>query len=187
MSRGLDDDRGDTRADGWSRAPSRDLGTRDPDHRSWSLPDGRFSLPASLDRQSVCAAAGRGQPTAACHERIRKEPSCRLREIERAHKAQRHLDNPRASRRHRVGPQRTTFEVPVARQDWRGWHTPLPEGLGGSVQRGASASPPHDAAGRHRLQAESVTECRQPCWRMRHCSNSRGSGMKTTCLGRPTG
>ena len=53
MSRGLDDDRGDARADAWSRAPSREPDTRDPDHRSWSLPDGRFSLPSGMDRQSV--------------------------------------------------------------------------------------------------------------------------------------
>jgi hypothetical protein len=53
MSRGLDDDRGDTRADGWSRAPWREPDTRDPDCRSWSLPDGRFSLPSGVDRQSV--------------------------------------------------------------------------------------------------------------------------------------
>jgi hypothetical protein len=49
----LDDDRGDARADGWSRAPSREFDTRDPDHRSWSLPDGRFSLPSGVDRQPV--------------------------------------------------------------------------------------------------------------------------------------
>jgi hypothetical protein len=53
MSRGLDDDRGDARTDGWSRAPSREPDTRDPDQRSWSLPDGRFSLPSGMDRQSV--------------------------------------------------------------------------------------------------------------------------------------
>jgi hypothetical protein len=49
----LDDDGGDARADAWSRAPSREPDTRDPDHRSWSLPDGRFSLPSGMDRQSV--------------------------------------------------------------------------------------------------------------------------------------
>jgi hypothetical protein len=50
----LDDDRGDARTDAWSRAPSREPDTRDPDQRSWSLPDGRFSLPSGMDRQSVC-------------------------------------------------------------------------------------------------------------------------------------
>jgi hypothetical protein len=53
MSRGLDDDRGDTRTDAWSRGPERDPDARDPDRRSWSLPDGRFSLPSGVDRQSV--------------------------------------------------------------------------------------------------------------------------------------
>jgi hypothetical protein len=53
MSRGLDDERRDSRADGGSRAPSREPDTRDPDRRSWSLPDGRFSLPSGRDRQSV--------------------------------------------------------------------------------------------------------------------------------------
>jgi hypothetical protein len=52
MSRGWDDDRGDVRGDDRGRAATRPHETRDPGQRSCSLPDGRFSLPAGVDRQA---------------------------------------------------------------------------------------------------------------------------------------
>lgn len=53
MSRGRDDDRGDARGDDRGRASTRPHEARDPDQRSCTLPDGRFSLPSGVDRQAV--------------------------------------------------------------------------------------------------------------------------------------
>jgi hypothetical protein len=53
MSRGGDDDRGDARSDLRGQGVVRPDDARDPDLRSSDLPDGRFSLPSGLDRQSI--------------------------------------------------------------------------------------------------------------------------------------
>jgi hypothetical protein len=53
MSRGWDDDRGDARSDLRGHGVLRPDDARDPGQRSSDLPDGRFSLPSALDRQSI--------------------------------------------------------------------------------------------------------------------------------------